>query len=120
MWVLRRRPENRIDDWDGATYRRTVVMDGVAVGLDVATGSFRARVRDDPVIGPSAVRFRGVRAPRFPTMFECLVNAIACQQLTLQVGILLLGRLAARHGRRGPGSVRSTSRRSPRVTTTPR
>ena len=35
-------------------------------------------------------------------MFECVANAIACQQLTLTVGITLLNRLAESHGPPGP------------------
>lgn len=38
--------------------------------------------------------FRGMKPPRFPTMFEAVVNAFACQQLSLEVGIELLDRLA--------------------------
>ena len=41
-------------------------------------------------------RFRGVKPPRFPSVFEALVNAVACQQLSLTVGIELLNRLAMR------------------------
>lgn len=41
-----------------------------------------------------AARFRGVKPPRFPTMFEALVNGFACQQLSLIVGLELLSRLA--------------------------
>jgi DNA-3-methyladenine glycosylase II len=41
-----------------------------------------------------AVRFRGMKPPRFLTIFEALVNAIACQQLSLVVGLELLNRLA--------------------------
>lgn len=41
-----------------------------------------------------AERFRGVKPPRFPTVFEALVNAFACQQLSLEVGLELLNRLA--------------------------
>jgi DNA-3-methyladenine glycosylase II len=49
-----------------------------------------------------AERFRGVKPPRFPSVFESLVNAIACQQLSLEVGLELLNRLAAGCGvRRG-------------------
>jgi DNA-3-methyladenine glycosylase II len=52
--------------------------------------------------------FRGMKPPRFPTMFEAVVNAFACQQLSLEVGLELLNRLAtissARLGR--PGDVR--------------
>ena len=39
-----------------------------------------------------------MRPPRFPTVFEALVNAIACQQLSLTVGIHLLNRLARHYG----------------------
>jgi DNA-3-methyladenine glycosylase II len=42
-----------------------------------------------------AARFRGMKPPRFPTVFEALVNGFACQQLSLVVGLELLNRLAA-------------------------
>jgi DNA-3-methyladenine glycosylase II len=42
-----------------------------------------------------ADKFKGVKPPRFPTVFEALVNAFACQQLSLVVGLALLNRLAA-------------------------
>jgi DNA-3-methyladenine glycosylase II len=42
-----------------------------------------------------ADRFRGLKPPRFPTIFEALVNGFACQQLSLVVGLELLNRLAA-------------------------
>lgn len=45
-----------------------------------------------------AVRFRGLKPPRFATVFEALVNGITCQQLSLTVGISFLNRLAARCG----------------------
>jgi DNA-3-methyladenine glycosylase II len=49
-----------------------------------------------------------MKPPRFPTIFEAVVNAFACQQLSLEVGLELLNRLAtitgARLGR--PGHVR--------------
>ncbi|MDF0675205.1 MAG: hypothetical protein P0120_12835 [Nitrospira sp.] len=45
-----------------------------------------------------ARRFLGMKPPRFPNVFEALVNAIACQQLSLTVGIALLNRLTERYG----------------------
>ncbi|HEX5474667.1 MAG TPA: hypothetical protein VFX12_08415 [Vicinamibacterales bacterium] len=54
---------------------------------------YRVAARD-PRLRPLAERFRGVKAPRFPTAFEALVNAFACQQLSLEVGLELLNRLA--------------------------
>jgi DNA-3-methyladenine glycosylase II len=44
-----------------------------------------------------ARRFRGMKPPRFATVFESVVNAIACQQVTLTLGIRLLNRLAANY-----------------------
>ena len=134
VWALRRRPRNRIDRWDGATYRRILVVKGrptelavrqegaltrprliVAATPSLRTPSERQLVRSaiDRLLGaridlrgwyrmaegdrrlrPLADRFRGVKPPRFPTVFETLVNAFACQQLSLTVGLELLNRLA--------------------------
>ena len=49
----------------------------------------------DERLRPLADRFRGMKPPRFPTMFEAVINAFACQQLSLEVGLELLNRLAA-------------------------
>jgi DNA-3-methyladenine glycosylase II len=49
-------------------------------------------------------RFLGVKPPRFPTLFEALANAIANQQLTLEVGIELLNRLANAYGVSAPST----------------
>jgi len=35
VWALRRRPHNTIDAWDGTTYTRTLVVDGVPVHVAV-------------------------------------------------------------------------------------
>jgi DNA-3-methyladenine glycosylase II len=51
-----------------------------------------------PQLHDLARQFRGLKPPRFTSAFESLVNAIACQQLTLTVGIRLLNRLAATYG----------------------
>jgi DNA-3-methyladenine glycosylase II len=39
-----------------------------------------------------------LKPPRFPSVFEALVNGIACQQLSLAVGITLLNRLSEAFG----------------------
>lgn len=54
--------------------------------------------RHDQRLTSLATRFKGMRPPRFPSVFESLVNAIACQQLSLTVGVHLLNRLAAMYG----------------------
>ncbi|MFN3929638.1 MAG: DNA-3-methyladenine glycosylase family protein, partial [Thermoflexus sp.] len=70
------------------------------LGLRVDLGPFYRKLEGDPRLGPWIVRFKGLKPPRFPTLFETLVNAIACQQVTLTLGIRLLNRLAAAFGRR--------------------
>jgi len=68
------------------------------LGLAVDLQPFYKLARDDAVIGPLVERSCGVRPPRFPTVFEGLVNSIACQQVTLDLGIELLNRLSQRFG----------------------
>jgi DNA-3-methyladenine glycosylase II len=69
------------------------------VGLSVDLSPFASMAAPDPLLGPLAARLRGLKPPRFPTVFEALVNGIACQQLSLAVGIELLNRLAADRGK---------------------
>jgi DNA-3-methyladenine glycosylase II len=76
------------------------------LGLDVDLRDFYRRADDDDLLGPLVKRYRGLKPPRFPTVFECLANAVACQQLTLTVGIVLLGRLADAYGPVAPGAGR--------------
>jgi len=63
------------------------------LGIHVDLMEFYRFCENDEVLGSLANKFRGSKPPRFPTYFETLVNAIACQQLTLTVGIHLLNRL---------------------------
>lgn len=142
-WILRRRPDNVVDRWDGQVYRRVLVLDGVPVevaarqlgpveaprlavelaaerlpagaeeragellarmlGLQVDLEGFYRLAAGDPRLGPLVERFRGAKPTRYPTVFEALVNAIACQQVTLTLGIQILNRLALAHGLRYEG-----------------
>jgi DNA-3-methyladenine glycosylase II len=142
-WALRRRPDNRIDLWDGQVYRRVLPLGPqnepieVAVrqdqrgsanqpelrvtlsgggarraiapaaqaalervlGLDVDLSGFYRLAEGDAILAPLARRYRGLKPPRFPSVFEALANAIACQQVTLTLGLSLLNRLAEIYGR---------------------
>ena len=64
------------------------------LGLQVDLNGFYRFASRQAKLGPLARRFRGMRPPRFPSVFEAFVNATACQQMSLTVGILLLNRLA--------------------------
>jgi DNA-3-methyladenine glycosylase II len=65
------------------------------LGLQVDLAGWYRLAHRDRRLADLADRFRGVKPPRFPTVFEALVNAFACQQLSLVVGLELLNRLAA-------------------------
>jgi DNA-3-methyladenine glycosylase II len=60
--------------------------------------AFYKLATNNPRLQPLVEEFRGLKPPQFPTAFEALVNGIACQQLSLLVGILLLSRLAQQTG----------------------
>lgn len=68
------------------------------LGLKSELRRFYETAEKDRHLGPLVRRFKGLKPPRFPDVFEALVNAIACQQLTLNVGIILLNRLALSFG----------------------
>jgi DNA-3-methyladenine glycosylase II len=68
------------------------------LGLRVDLSNFYRMADGDSLIGPLVARFRGLKPPRFPTVFESLLNAVACQQLSLEAGLSLLNRLAEAHG----------------------
>jgi DNA-3-methyladenine glycosylase II len=68
------------------------------LGLRLDLRDFYAMAEKDAKFRDLAQRFLGFRPPRFPFLFEAIVNAIACQQLSLTVGIILLNRLARAHG----------------------
>lgn len=143
VWVLRRRPHNLVDRWDGRVYRRVLTMQDKPVevaitqtgspgspslrvqargtepsppaaslltavltrilGLKVDLTDFYRFAESDSQLRPLAEKFRGFKPPRFPSLFEALVNGIACQQISLTVGIHLLNRLAAALGLSFPG-----------------
>jgi DNA-3-methyladenine glycosylase II len=71
------------------------------LGVDRCLDDFYREADDDPGLGQLARLFRGLKPPRFPTLFEALINAFACQQVTLSLGIQLLNRLAATCARGG-------------------
>lgn len=69
------------------------------LGIQIDLQTFYGMSRKDELLKPLANQFRGMKPPRLLTPFEALVNAIACQQLTLTVGIRLLNRLTETYGK---------------------
>jgi DNA-3-methyladenine glycosylase II len=75
---------------------RSVVA--MLLGLDLDLSGFYARATRDKLLAELAERYRGLKPPRFPTVFECLLNAVSCQQLSIAAGLTILSRLAATAG----------------------
>ncbi len=68
------------------------------LGLNVDLSQFYHFAKCNPELKPLMELFCGVKPPRFPSVFEALVNGISCQQLTLTIGIQLLNRLTSAYG----------------------
>ena len=70
-----------------------------------------------PELAPLVDRLRGMKPPRYLSLFEALTNAITCQLITLTVGLRILDRFATRYGMPLPGAVENEgpSRAFPRV-----
>jgi DNA-3-methyladenine glycosylase II len=85
-----------IDGGAEAQVRQTLAR---LLGVKADLSGFATMAASDPALAGLVIRMRGLKPPRFSTLFEGLVNGIACQQLSLDVGVHLLNRLSAAHGR---------------------
>jgi len=74
------------------------------LGLQACLSKFYSIAETDGRLWLLARRFRGLKPPRFPSVFEAVANGIACQQITLTLGIRVLNRLAETYGAAIEGS----------------
>jgi 3-methyladenine DNA glycosylase/8-oxoguanine DNA glycosylase len=125
--VLRRLPGNVLDQWDEATgtYTRAVrlppgpalvrvrqvdaarlELDGAAaaaplvrrlLGLDVEVHT-AALSAAEPRLAPVLHQLRGLRPPRFPSLFETIGLTVPFQQLSLEAGQSIVNRLVRQLG----------------------
>lgn len=70
------------------------------LGLDVDPQSFARLAAAEPRLRSTVLALRGMRPPRFPTLFETFANVVLFQQLSLEAGVAIVGRLAERFGER--------------------
>ncbi len=68
------------------------------LGASEDVQEFYRIARKHAALNDLARDFVGLKPPRFPSVFEAIVNAFACQQLSLNVGITLLNRLSETYG----------------------
>lgn len=69
------------------------------LGLTQDMRGFYRIAKQDLQLKPLMMKFKGVKPPRFPSIFEALCNAIACQQLSLDAGLQILNRFAQNYGK---------------------
>jgi DNA-3-methyladenine glycosylase II len=70
------------------------------LGLTVDLRPFYSIAESSDLMRPLVKQFRGVKPPRFPSLFETMINAIACQQVSLEAAIQILNRFSERFGMR--------------------
>jgi 3-methyladenine DNA glycosylase/8-oxoguanine DNA glycosylase len=70
------------------------------LGTDVDATPFYRRAAHDPRLHAVVAALRGLKPPRFPTLFETIANVIPFQQVSLATGAALVGRLVERCGER--------------------
>jgi DNA-3-methyladenine glycosylase II len=68
------------------------------LGLDIDLTTFYQFAALDEQLAPLVSRFYGFKPPRYPTLFDALLNAIASQQVTLNLAIQMLNKLAQNYG----------------------
>ncbi len=69
------------------------------LGLKIDLRDFYSFAAKQKTMRSLIAAFAGFKPPRYPTIFEALLNAISCQQVSLDVGIMLLNRLIENFGR---------------------
>lgn len=68
------------------------------LGLDVDPKLLAELSEAVPALRPTARALRGMRAPRFSGLFETFANVVPFQQVSLDAGVAIVGRLIERFG----------------------
>jgi DNA-3-methyladenine glycosylase II len=68
------------------------------LGLKHDLTGFYKMAKNDAELYPLVSRFMGIKPTRFPSLFEALMNAIACQQISLDAGLQIQNRLVQHMG----------------------
>ena len=75
------------------TRRRLLALARRILGADRDLGHFDRAAARIPWLAPLAARMRGVKPPRYPTLWEACVNAIVFQQVSLLAASAIMRRL---------------------------
>lgn len=69
------------------------------LGLTCNVDDFYRMAEQEPCLTPMMRQFKGLKPPRFPSIFEALVNAVSCQQLSLDAGLHIQNRFVQYAGK---------------------
>lgn len=97
-WVLGVEPQGsrwRVDAWGAGPQEARAAVRSL-FSLDHALEEFYRLVRVDPVLHGTESRFRGLRIPRDPNLYESLLHAVLGQQLSVHAASALQRRLYER------------------------
>jgi len=83
---------------DGGECARALELVGRTLGVDRDLSLFNAASDSLPWLRPLARRMRGVKPPRYPTLWEACVNAVVFQQLSLVAASAILRRMVTALG----------------------
>lgn len=68
------------------------------LGLDLDPAPFTQLAQAHPALRATGMALRGMRPPRFADWFEAFANVVPFQQLSLDAGLAIVGRLVERFG----------------------
>lgn len=86
----------RNEEADPETIKNIIAM---MLGLSVDLSGFYETARKDELLAELTSPFIGMRPTRFASLFEALLNAVACQQVSLPSGLQVLNRLSQTFGK---------------------
>jgi DNA-3-methyladenine glycosylase II len=86
-------------DGDPREHKRALALVKRMLGIDRDVAYFGRAAKGIPWLSPLAQRMRGVRPPRYPTLWEACVNAIVFQQISLHAASAIMRRLILALGR---------------------
>ena len=82
--------------------QRIVPLIEKMLGIRIDLRPFYRFAKTNEHVAGLANDFLGFKPPRFPSVYEAVINAVACQQISLNVAIALLNRTTRTWGRRWP------------------
>ncbi len=83
---------------DGTAHARVLETVRRILGTQCSVAQFNRAAARIPWLQPLARRMRGVKPPRYPSLWEAAVNAIVFQQVSIHAASAILGRVVASLG----------------------